>query len=53
MDEKIKIAMTTSKLPDEVDIEKVKKLIVEIQDSVWGVKALPELENKTKKIFKI
>lgn len=52
MDEKIKVAMTTSKLPDEVDIEKVKKLIVEIQDSVWGFKALPELENKTKRVFK-
>jgi hypothetical protein len=52
MDEKIKNAMKTSPLADEVNIEKVQKLIIDIQDSAWGFKSLPELENKTKKIFK-
>jgi len=50
MDEKIKNAITTSPLPDEVDIEKVKKLIIEVQDSSWHIKPLPTQKIKTKKI---
>lgn len=52
MDEKIKNAMQKSPLADEVNIEKVQKLIIDIQDNAWGFKSLPSLENKIKKTLK-
>lgn len=49
MDEKIKNAVEISNLPENPDYESIKKVIIDIQDSSWGLKNLPNLSN-TKKL---
>ncbi len=40
MDIKIKDAVTYTKLPEKPDYEKIKKVIVEMQDNSWGINSL-------------
>ncbi len=47
-DHKIKEAVKTSFLPEYVDKEKVSKIIMDIQDSIWYQTPLPKIKNKNK-----
>lgn len=48
MDEKIKNAVEISNLPENPDYESIKKVIIDIQDSSWGLKNLSNLSNTRK-----
>lgn len=50
MDEKIKNAVEKSSLPEEPDYEKIKQVIIDIQNSSWHIKPLPTQIIKPKKI---
>lgn len=47
-DEKIKSAVKQSSIPDHVDKEKISKIILNIQDSVWSGALLPKFKNDKK-----
>lgn len=48
MDEKIKKAVIVSNLKETPDYDKIKEVVISIQDSGWGIKNIPKIKNNFK-----